>query len=193
MPRAGAWSYSRTGENGPWEWGDFFLSQNLKDCDEWIASLLFVQNMQKQNMLELSHAVSSYLIHLKLFSLTLAASLCSLACSQEVVIDWQAQIRPLKTTPAFQTVVNPVTCRESPYHDAVYQKIASLQSPFARYVPWCVYVACLSNFPSSSSPLTLSLLLSHSLLFSYDNHPFSFWEQAPLPPPGNRRVGASLQ
>ena len=36
-------------------------------------------------------------------------------------------------------VVNPVTQRESPYHDQVYQKIADLQAPFQRYVPWLPY------------------------------------------------------
>ena len=35
--------------------------------------------------------------------------------------------------------VNPVTARESPYHDAVYEKIASLQAPYQRYVPWLPY------------------------------------------------------
>jgi hypothetical protein len=35
--------------------------------------------------------------------------------------------------------VNPVTSRESPYHDAVYQKIADLGAPYQRYVPWLPY------------------------------------------------------
>ena len=60
----------------------------------------------------------------------------TLVASQDVVIDWDAKVRTLKTTPAFQTVVNPVTTRQSPYHDQVYDKISALQSPFARYVPW---------------------------------------------------------
>ena len=32
-----------------------------------------------------------------------------------------------------------MTCRESPYHDQVYQKIADLGAPFQRYVPWLPY------------------------------------------------------
>ena len=46
---------------------------------------------------------------------------------------------PLLYYAAFQTVVNPVTCRESPYHDQVYEKIASLGAPYQRYVPWLPY------------------------------------------------------
>ena len=32
-----------------------------------------------------------------------------------------------------------MTCKESPYHDQVYQKIADLGAPFQRYVPWLPY------------------------------------------------------
>lgn len=31
------------------------------------------------------------------------------------------------------------TTRESPYHDAVYQRIADLGAPYQRYVPWLPY------------------------------------------------------
>ena len=36
-----------------------------------------------------------------------------------ITVDWATQTRVLQTSLAFQTVVNPVTTRESPYHDAV--------------------------------------------------------------------------
>ena len=51
-----------------------------------------------------------------------------------ITVNWSSQIRALQTVAAFQTVVNPVTSRESPYHDAVYEKIANLKAPFQRCV-----------------------------------------------------------
>ena len=57
----------------------------------------------------------------------------------DIIVQWDSIIRPLKTSPAFQTVVNPVTSRESPYHDQVYDKIAKLGAPYQRYVPWLPY------------------------------------------------------
>ena len=71
--------------------------------------------------------------------LVAAASALAAAQSATISVDWATTIRPLKTQTAFQTVVNPVTCRESPYHDAVYQKIADLKAPYQRYVPWLPY------------------------------------------------------
>jgi hypothetical protein len=56
-----------------------------------------------------------------------------------VSVNWTSVQRPLISVVAFQTVVNPVTTRESPYHDAVYEKIAALGAPFQRYVPWLPY------------------------------------------------------
>jgi len=56
-----------------------------------------------------------------------------------VTVDWAARVRPLTTACGFQTVVNPVTTRASPYHDAVYQKIADLKAPWQRFVPWLPY------------------------------------------------------
>jgi hypothetical protein len=56
-----------------------------------------------------------------------------------IAVDWSTVVRPLKTVAGFQTVVNPVTSRESPYHDAVYEKISALGAPFQRYVPWLPY------------------------------------------------------
>ena len=61
------------------------------------------------------------------------------AQSATISVDWSNVLRPLATVAGFQTVVNPVTCRESPYHDQVYQKIADLAAPWQRYVPWLPY------------------------------------------------------
>jgi hypothetical protein len=74
----------------------------------------------------------------------LACGLAALASAQPPAasvlnVDWAAVQRPLQTIVGFQTVVNPVTCRESPYHDQVYQKIADLKAPWQRYVPWLPY------------------------------------------------------
>ena len=74
------------------------------------------------------------------------AALASLSCALAqptspavITVNWTAPIRPLQTAPAFQTVVNPVTSRESPYHDAVYEKIKNLGASYQRYVPWLPY------------------------------------------------------
>ena len=64
------------------------------------------------------------------------------AAAQEdatISVSWSSTIRPLRTVAGFQTVVNPVTSRESPYHDQVYAQIAALGAPFQRYVPWLPY------------------------------------------------------
>jgi hypothetical protein len=64
----------------------------------------------------------------------------SAATAQSVIsVDWTTTLKPLSSTVGFQTVVNPVTARESPYHDQVYEKIASLGSSYQRYVPWLPY------------------------------------------------------
>ena len=68
---------------------------------------------------------------------TVSATVSAQASS--ISVAWSSVIRPLQTVAGFQTVVNPVTTRESPYHDAVYEKIASLKAPFQRYVPWLPY------------------------------------------------------
>ena len=76
-----------------------------------------------------------------LFTLALLA----LASAQVTITpDWATTLRPLQTVAAFQTVVNPVTQRESPYHDAVYQKIADLGAPYQRYGV-CVGAPALST------------------------------------------------
>ena len=59
--------------------------------------------------------------------------------TSSIAVSWGAALRPLRTAAGFQTVVNPVTTRESPYHDAVYAKIAALGAPYQRYVPWLPY------------------------------------------------------
>jgi hypothetical protein len=59
--------------------------------------------------------------------------------TSSIAVSWGAALRPLQTAAGFQTVVNPVTTRESPYHDAVYDKIATLGAPYQRYVPWLPY------------------------------------------------------
>jgi hypothetical protein len=76
-----------------------------------------------------------------LLSAAVSAALVSRAAAQTTVVDiaWSSPIRQLQTDLAFQTVVNPVTARESPYHDAVYEKIAALGASYQRYVPWLPY------------------------------------------------------
>ena len=70
----------------------------------------------------------------------LAASRFAAAQPSSVIsVEWASTLRQLRTSTGFQTVVNPVTTRESPYHDQVYDKIASLGSQYQRYVPWLPY------------------------------------------------------
>jgi hypothetical protein len=69
----------------------------------------------------------------------ICASYAQSSAPYSISCSWSSEIRALKTVPAFQTVVNPVTCRESPYHDAVYDKIAKLGANYQRYVPWLPY------------------------------------------------------
>ncbi len=69
----------------------------------------------------------------------LAAFFAAAHAQTTINVDWSSVLRPLQTVPAFQTVVNPVTSRESPYHDQVYDKIASLGAQYQRYVPWLPY------------------------------------------------------
>ena len=74
-----------------------------------------------------------------LLSAALAPALAQSGGVAQINIAWDDIIRPLKTVTGFQTVVNPVTSRESPYHDQVYDKIAMLGAPYQRYVPWLPY------------------------------------------------------
>lgn len=48
----------------------------------------------------------------------LAALSTAVSAQNVITVEWSSTIRPLQTVAAFQTVVNPVTTRESPYHDA---------------------------------------------------------------------------
>ena len=73
-------------------------------------------------------------------ALALSAALAvAQAQTTTVSVSWTSTVKTLNTVAAFQTVVNPVTSRESPYHDAVYDKIATLGAPYQRYVPWLPY------------------------------------------------------
>lgn len=74
-----------------------------------------------------------------LFFLALSGTRIAAQQSAIIAVDWSSIVRPLITVVAFQTVVNPATCRESPYHAAVFDKIAHLGAPFQRYVPWLPY------------------------------------------------------
>ena len=73
----------------------------------------------------------------------------------DVVIDWTQNIRTLKSVPAFQTVVNPMTTRASPIHDQVYNAIAKLGSEYNRGVPWLPYpkLGIIEMEPPSGSKL----------------------------------------
>jgi len=77
-------------------------------------------------------------------SLVLAASAAAAAAtgassSTLVQVDWATQVRPLQTVVAHQTVVNPLTTRDSPIHDAVYGAISHLGNDYQRFVPWLPY------------------------------------------------------
>jgi len=77
---------------------------------------------------------------LKLTTFALAAAGAAAQPTPSTIsVDWSAVMRPLETVAGFQTVVNPVTQRESPYHEQVYQKISDLKAPYQRYVPWLPY------------------------------------------------------
>ena len=70
----------------------------------------------------------------------LCATLSSPVLSQSVLsVDWASNIRTLKTVPAFQTVVNSLTTRVAPQHDAIFNAIATLGAQYQRFVPWLPY------------------------------------------------------
>ena len=56
-----------------------------------------------------------------------------------ISVEWMNVTRALRTVNAFQTVVNVATVRDAPFHDAIYERIASLGAPYQRYVPWLLY------------------------------------------------------
>ena len=68
-----------------------------------------------------------------------AAVPLTVGAQQVVNINWGDVVRPMKTTPTFQVVVNPLTTRSSPIHDEVYAAIAALNASMVRYVPWLPY------------------------------------------------------
>lgn len=82
--------------------------------------------------------LSPFMAHIFLLSSSVIAAVV-VGAPSTIVVTWSSSLRPLATAAAHQLVVNPVTTRESFYHDAVYEKIASLGAPFQRYVPWHPY------------------------------------------------------
>lgn len=77
-----------------------------------------------------------------LASLILVLSLASPARAQptaSVAVAWSSTVRQLKTVPAFQTVVNSLTTRVAPQHDAIFEAIARLNASYQRFVPWLPY------------------------------------------------------
>lgn len=84
----------------------------------------------------------------------------------EVDIDWSNVTNTLQTVPAFQTVVNPLTTRQSPVHDQVYNSIAALGAQYQRYVPWLPYpklgIAALGKLSARVSTRRLHLTLTLS-------------------------------
>ena len=69
----------------------------------------------------------------------LAAASALAAPNATVAVDWTSIVRPLKTTPAFQTVVNSLTTRVAPQHDTIFTSIAQLGAQYQRFVPWLPY------------------------------------------------------
>jgi hypothetical protein len=69
----------------------------------------------------------------------LAALAAAAPTPATITVQWSNVTRALTTSVGFQTVVNAVTTRESPFHDAVYERIAALASPWQRYVPWLLF------------------------------------------------------
>ena len=72
-----------------------------------------------------------------------AAPLAPLARAQApdatVAVSWSGVVRQLKTVPAFQTVVNSLTTRVAPQHDAIFAAISALNASYQRFVPWLPY------------------------------------------------------
>jgi hypothetical protein len=64
-------------------------------------------------------------------SLVLSAlSALALAQVTDVDVNWNTPQRQLITTPAFQTVVNSLTTRVAPQHDAIFNSIAQLGAQY---------------------------------------------------------------
>lgn len=75
---------------------------------------------------------------LNALSLALALALAR-AAPPAVTVSWSTVVRELKTVPAFQTVVNSLTTRVAPQHDAIFERIAALGAQYQRFVPWLPY------------------------------------------------------
>ena len=58
---------------------------------------------------------------------------------QVVDVAWTQSLGLLRTIPTYQVVVNPLTVRSSPIHDAVYASIKALNASMVRFVPWLPY------------------------------------------------------
>ena len=57
----------------------------------------------------------------------------------KITVNWQAERKPLKTTPTLQVVVNPLLRAGSPIHDAAFANLKDLGAEYVRYVPWHPY------------------------------------------------------
>lgn len=72
-------------------------------------------------------------------ALLLSAGVSAAAAQAIITPAWAKVVRPLRTSCGFQIVVNPVTTRESPIHDAVFSSISTLGLDYQRFVPWLPY------------------------------------------------------
>ena len=68
-----------------------------------------------------------------------AVATAGAAPNATVSVAWASVVRQLKTVPAFQTVVNSLTTRVAPQHDAIFAAIAALNASYQRFVPWLPY------------------------------------------------------
>jgi hypothetical protein len=57
----------------------------------------------------------------------------------KITVKWDADRKPLQTTPTLQVVVNPLLRQGSPIHDAAFQNLQDLGADYVRYVPWHPY------------------------------------------------------
>ena len=57
----------------------------------------------------------------------------------KIAVKWDAERKPLKSTPTLQVVVNPKLERGSPIHDAAFASLKELGAEYVRYVPWHPY------------------------------------------------------
>ena len=57
----------------------------------------------------------------------------------KIAVKWDAERKPLQTTPTLQVVVNPLLRNGSPIHDAAFQDLKELGADYVRYVPWHPY------------------------------------------------------